>query len=408
MHRYDATLYRHIKSYTSLMDARRNPYAPGAGRPPAALVGRDLQRESWEIALDRIGQARDAQSVALYGLRGVGKTVLLTTFAGMARDRGWLVAQVEAGSGRSLREAVGEALHAPLTDLVRPSAGQRLLKALKTARSFKTSYDAAGSWNFGIDLSAAAGGGADTGVLETDLTKLVNDLTAVAGDDGVGLTILIDEAQDLDAAELIAICSVAHTAAQQRWPLVIALAGLPSLPRVLAEAKSYAERLFLYERIEHLPYDAAREAILRPAIDERIDWEDEAVDLIVSQAMGYPYFLQQFGQDTWNVAERAPISLADARVGTERGWAALDNGFFRVRWDRATRGEQQYLRAMAQDGDSPSASGEVAGRLNRKQTGLGPVRAKLISKGLIYAPEHGMVQFTVPGMADFINRQAAG
>lgn len=369
------------------------------------MVGRDRQRESWEIALDRIGQGRDAQSVVLYGLRGVGKTVLLTTFARMARDRGWLVAQVEAGAGRSLREAVGEALHGPLVDLVRPSAGQRLRKALKTALSFKASYDMAGTWNFGIDLSESAGGGADTGVLETDVTKLVNDLAAAASDDGGGLAILIDEAQDLKPTELIAVCSAAHAAAQQGWPLLVALAGLPSLPRVLAEAKSYAERLFVYERIEHLPYDAAREAIVRPAIDEQIEWEDEAVDLIVRQAMGYPYFLQQFGQDTWNAAERSPINHADARVGAERGRAALDSGFFRVRWDRATRGEQQYLRAMAQDGDRPSASGEVASRLNRRQTSLGPVRANLISKGLIYAPEHGMVQFTVPGMADFINRQ---
>jgi len=388
------------------MDARSNPYAPGAGRPPAALVGRDPQRESWEIALDRIGRAKDAQSVVLYGLRGVGKTVLLTTFGRMARDRGWLVAQVEAGAGKSLREAVGEALHGPLADLARPSAGQRLKKALKTALSFKASYDLDGTWNFGIDLSESAGGGADTGVLETDVTKLVNDLAAAASDDDVGLAILIDEAQDLTTGELIAICSVAHTAAQQGWALLIALAGLPSLPRVLAEAKSYAERLFVYERIEHLPHDAAREAIRRPAIDEHVDWDDEAIDLVVSQAMGYPYFLQQFGQDTWNAAERSPISLTDARVGAERGRAALDNGFFRVRWDRATRGEQQYLRAMAKDGDNPSASGEVASRLNRRQTSLGPVRANLINKGLIYAPEHGMVQFTVPGMADFIKRQA--
>src|SRR5690348_13248623 len=142
------------------MDARSNPYAPGAGRPPAALAGRDPQRESWEIALDRIGQTKDAQSIVLYGLRGVGKTVLLTTFGRVARDRGWLVAQVEAGAGKSLREAIGEALHGPLADLVHPSAGQRLRKALKTALSFKASYDMGGTWNFGIDLSETAGGGA--------------------------------------------------------------------------------------------------------------------------------------------------------------------------------------------------------------------------------------------------------
>ena len=344
----------------------------------------------------------------LYGLRGVGKTVLLNTFARRAQDRDWLVAQVEAGAGKTLREALGEALHTPLADLARPSAGTRLLRALKTALSFKASYDLNGSWNFGVDLTETAGGGADTGVLETDLTKLVNDLSAAALEEGVGLAVLIDEAQDLDTAELVALCSVAHLASQRSWPLLIALAGLPSLPRVLAEAKSYAERLFVYASIEHLAAEAAREALVKPAAEEGVRWADDAIELILARALGYPYFVQQFGQDTWNAAEGPDLELADARVGAVRGQQALDNGFFRVRWDRATRGEQQYLRAMSAAGDAPSSSSDVAARLDRKQSSLGPVRANLINKGLIYAPEHGMVQFTVPGMADFIGRQTEG
>lgn len=387
------------------MDPVRNPYAPGAGRLPAALVGRDSQLERWRIALDRIETGRTVQPQALYGLRGVGKTVLLTSFFNTARERNWIVAQVEAGTGKSMRETLGEALHAPLADLARPSAGKRLLKGLKTALSFKASYDTSGTWSFGLDLTETAGGGADTGMLETDLHKLALDLSEAAEEENVGLAILIDEAQDLTSAELTAVCAVAHVAGQRGWSCLFALAGLPSLPRVLAESKSYAERLFIFERIEHLSQHLARKALIESAAIENVEWEEGAVSVIVQETSGYPYFLQQFGQDTWNEAPGPAITLADARVGAARGRAALDDGFFRARWDRATRAEQRYLRAMASDGDAGSSSGDVAARLGRSVNSFGPVRASLIAKGLVFAPEHGIVAFTVPAMADFIQRQ---
>ena len=219
---------------------------------------------------------------------------------------------------------------------------------------------------------------------------------------------LIDEAQDLPAEELTALCAIAHRAMQDDWRVLFALAGLPSLPRILAEAKSYSER-FKYESIEALDADLARDAIVEPARAEQTNWDLNAVELIVAESRGYPYFLQQYGQDTWNAAEVDPIIYADARVGAAAGRAALDAGFYRARWDRATPTEKAYLRAMAQDADdgSGSGSGEIAARLSRKPTSLGPVRANLIAKGLIYAPDHGVVAFTVPGMASFITRQHA-
>lgn len=387
------------------MDPVRNPYAPGAGRPPAALVGRDGHQERWRVSVDRIGIGRTAQPFVLYGLRGVGKTVLLSSFAGAARDRDWIVAQVEAGGGRSLRQALGEAFYAPLADLARPGAGRRLLKALKTALSFKASYDMAGTWNFGLDLSDSPGGGAGTGVMETDLSKLVSDLAGAASEEGVGLAILVDEAQDLTNDELVAVCATAHLAGQNASPVLFALAGLPNMPRILAEAKSYAERLFVYDHIEQLTEVLAREALAEPAAGEGVEWDDDAVDFLVGETQGYPYFLQQFGQDTWNAADGSKLTLTDAKIGAARGRAELDGGFFRARWDRATRAEQRYLRAMSEDGDHGSPSGEVASRLGKSPNSLGPARANLISKGLVYAPEHGVVAFTVPGMADFIRRQ---
>lgn len=388
------------------MDPVLNPYSPGAGRPPAALVGRDAQLQNWQVALDRIQRGRTAQPVVLYGLRGVGKTVLLSEFARRATERSWIVAQIEGGAGKSLREALGEALHGPLTDLARPSAGKRLLRGLKTALSFKASYDIGGTWNFGLDLSDVGGGGADTGLFETDLRKLLHDVAAAATEEDTGMAVLIDEAQDLGADELAALCASAHTAGQNAWRCVFALAGLPSLPRILAEAKSYSERLFTFQPIEHLDELLAARVLTEPATAENVSWDADAVDHIVRDAAGYPYFLQQFGQDTWNEAHGPhTITLTDARVGAARGRAALDAGFFRARWDRATRSEQHYMRAMAADGDGGSGSGEVAIRLGRKVTSLGPTRANLIAKGLVYAPEHGIVAFTVPGMADFITRQ---
>ena len=389
------------------MDAVANPYSPGAGRPPAALVGRDDQQRGWDVALRRTAAGRGAQSVVLYGLRGVGKTVLLSEFARQARAAGWITAKIEARTGTTLRASLGETLHAPLTDLARPGAGVRLLRALKTALSFKASYDSAGTWNFGLDLSGQPAGGADSGSLEADLGKVLRDVASAADEEGGGLALLIDEAQDLTADELTALCSVIHLAGQDGWPLLVALAGLPSLPRVLAEVKSYAERLFDFARIRELDDDLARSALLEPAAAEGVAWEAPAVDLVVRETSGYPYFLQQLGQDTWNLADEPPITLAHARAGTERGRAALDTGFYRVRWDRATRSEQRYLRAMAVDGDAGSPSGTVAERVGKKVTALGPIRASLISKGLVYAPEHGVVAFTVPGMAAFIARQPA-
>jgi hypothetical protein len=387
------------------VDRVRNPYSPGAGRPPAALIGRDVQLNDWDVGIQRTERRRTAQPFVLYGLRGVGKTVLLSEFARLASNRHWIVARVEAGVGKSLPQALGDSLHGRLADLARPAAGTRVLRALKTALSFKASYDIGGTWSFGLDLSDVGGGGADTGILEVDLLKLLHDVSAAGAEGEKGLAVLIDEAQDLQADELASLCSVAHAAGQEAWSLAIALAGLPSLPRILSEAKSYAERLFSFHAIEHLAPGSAGQVLTEPASVEGVSWADAAVAHVVREAAGYPYFLQQFGQDTWNEAAGPAITLVDARVGVATGRAALDAGFFRSRWDRATRSEQRYLTAMAANGDRGIGTGDVAARLSRQVTSLGPTRANLIAKGLIYAPEHGMVAFTVPGMAEFVLRQ---
>ena len=386
------------------MDRRSNPYSPGAGLRPAALVGRDDQLQDWGVALERIEDARPTRSVVLHGLRGVGKTVLLGEFHQMAQDRGWLTIMVEANTGSPFRDSLARALYPVVRELVRPKAGEKLKKALATFKTFSVRVDASGMWSFGLDVAPAPGRG-NSGELETDLGELIKDLGDAAQEQNHGFAILIDEAQDLSRDELKALCAISHQAGQRNWPFLVALAGLPNLPRLLSEAKSYAERLYAYTEITQLRDDAARQALTRPAAGEHVTWEDDAVSYVVTETQGYPYFLQEYGQATWDAAEGRTLTYGDARVGAASGQARLDAGFYRTRWERAAPAQRAYLEAMAQDGDGPSQSGEVAARLGKTPTGVGPIRDSLIKKGLIYAPEHGQVAYTVPGMAAFIARQ---
>jgi hypothetical protein len=387
------------------VDDATNPYSPGAGRLPAALVGRDAQIAAWDVALRRLEGGRDAQPLALYGLRGVGKTVLLTQFGDMARAKGWLVGQVEARAGAPIRQLIGDEFGPELSRLARPGAGARLLQALKSILAFRATYDSTGTWSVGLDLKDVPASPVATGSLETDLRVLLQDLTAAMAERGAGVALLIDEAQDLTAEELVALSAIAHRATQHRDRLAVAVAGLPSLPRVLTEAKSYAERLFNYQTIGALAPQDAKQALLAPAEAEDVAWAAEAARHVLKMAGGYPYFLQQFGQEAWRAAADSPITLADARVGVASGWHALDTGFFRVRWERATRSEKAFLRAMSADGDAGSATADLPPRLGVKPKSLSVARGALIAKGLIYSPDHGRVAFTVPGMAAFIERQ---
>ncbi len=388
------------------MDELTNPYSPGAGLRPVALAGRDAELRVWTVAIQRLEGQRSARSVVLQGLRGVGKTVLLGEFQRLSTNRGWITAMVEAGAGQSLRTALAQALYPELTDLAKPSAGARIKRALSTFTNFTVKVDAEGTWSFGLDLSDQPLSGASTGNLELDLAQLGRDLSLAAAENGTGLALLIDEAQDLSHDELTALCALSHQAGQKGWPLLVALAGLPSLPRVLSEAKSYSERLFSYHLIGELDDVAAREALTSPADLEGVGWDSDAVAFVVAETAGYPYFLQEYGQATWNAAELDSLQLSDARVGAAVGQAHLDRGFYRSRWERATPQQRSYLQAMAEDGAGPSQSSVVAGRLGKTPTALGPARDALIKKGLIYAPEHGQIAFTVPRMAEFISRQA--
>lgn len=347
---------------------------------------------------------RHSRGLVIHGLRGVGKTVLLGAMRDEAARRDWIVAGLEVGgfSGDFLPH-LSEALYPSLRRMARPGVGSRFKRALATFAALNVTVDATGAWTFGLDLEPAP---PPTGTLELDLVTLVADLAEAMQERGAGVAVLVDEMQDLEPEALAALCAAAHHTAQRGLPFLLCGAGLPSLPRVLSEAKTYAERLFEYRSLGPLePADATR-ALVEPAAMEDVRWEPAALEWVLTAAGGYPFFLQEMGQTTWQVAEGPDvITLADAREGVAEGRRRLDVGFFLSRWERATASERLYLEAMARDGDGPSLSKEVAERLGRSLSSVGPTRAGLIGKGLIFAPEHGRVAFTVPGMAGFITRR---
>lgn len=390
------------------MDPARNPYSPGAGLRPPELAGRGLEIAKFAVLRQRTANHLTSRSIVLTGLRGVGKTVLLNELAAAATQDGWIVGKVEADRGegrRSFREQVSGTFNRALREAA-PSfkLANLFRRALATFKAFSLRTDPSGGLSIGIEIDTEQGRG-DTGVLEMDLIDLAFDLSAAATERGVGVVLFVDELQDLSLDELGALCQACHEAGQREAQFYVVAAGLPSLPGILAEARSYAERLFDYWPIGALDEQAAADALVRPAKAVGVEWEQKAVRLLIERSAGYPYFLQEFGKATWDFAPHQTIGLADANVGVRQGTMSLDRGFFISRWERATPAERDYMRAMAEDSDSYSQSGEVARRLRKTLSSVGPIRAKLIHKGLIYAPEHGVLAFTVPGMAAFIARQ---
>jgi len=386
------------------MDPRRNPFAPGAGTPPPELAGRDRLREEISIALHRIANGRSAQSRILYGLRGVGKTVLLNEIRLAAEAEGIAVVMIEAPENRSLPAVLAPALRAALMRMNRLRAAgegiQRALRALAGFIKLKASY---GDIELAMELDAEPGL-ADSGDLESDLTDLVRSVGEAAQSTGTAAAIFIDELQYIAEDQLAALITALHRASQRRLPITLVGAGLPQLLGQMGNAKSYAERLFVFEPVGPLDKGAAWAAVRDPIRAEGEDIEDSALEAIFEATQGYPYFLQEWGKQSWDIAEASPIRVAHVALASPAALAQLDASFFRVRFDRMTPAEKRYMRAMAELGEGPHRSGDIADQLNVKVTSVAPLRSALIAKGMIYSPNHGDTAFTVPMFDAFMRR----
>jgi hypothetical protein len=387
------------------MDPITNPFSPGAGSPPPELVGRGQILETGRVLFGRIRAKRPAKSMLLTGLRGVGKTVLLNELERSAEVAGFLTASVEAHEGRSLPELIVPPLRSLLHKLdFLSGAGQVVRKAWAAFRSFVGVVKlSAGEVEMGLDVSPQRGT-ADSGDLELDLPELLVAVGEAAEASGWGVALLIDEVQYFSAKELSALIMGMHKLQQRQLPVVLLGAGLPTLPALAGESKSYAERLFDFPIVGALSAEDAARALADPAREENVLFEPAALDEVFRLTRGYPYFLQEWGYQVWNHAQASPITAADVRAATPAVIDQLDRNFFRVRYDRLTPGERDFLRAMAELGPGPHRTGDIASKLKVKLTSLQPRRAKLIAKGVIYSPAHGDMAFTVPLFDEFMKR----
>ena len=387
------------------MDKIFNPFSPGAGSPPPELAGREGVLEDARVLLARVLAKRPEKSLLLTGLRGVGKTVLLNAIERMALAAGYRTILVEAHEGKPLAALLASHLRRLLFDLDRiAGAGNKARRGLAVLKSFVGAIRIkVGDVDIGLDIEPEPGA-ADSGDLEVDLPSLFMAVAEAAQERGVAVAILIDEIQYFTSSELSALIMAMHKMQQRQLPLVLIGAGLPILPGLAGESKSYAERLFSFPAIGALPERDAISALQDPVRAAGEAFEPAALQEIFRLTKGYPYFLQEWGYQAWNHATTSPISLQVLQQTSALVSQRLDQNFFRVRFDRLTPREKVYLRAMAELGAGPYRTADVADKMGVKITTLGPVRASLLKKGMVYSPSHGEMAFTVPLFDGFMRR----
>jgi hypothetical protein len=381
---------------------RDNPYTPGAGRKPPNLAGRDQDLENFQDLIERLTTGGYERSLIYSGLRGVGKTVLLIELDVLATEAGWATTDVqEVGSQPDFRVTFARMAARLLREMSRRHRiKDRVERALGVVKAFSIAVP--GAVQLKLDV-APASGIADSGDPEQDLTDLVREIGEVAQATRAGALFLIDEMHNLDAPSLSAICIAFQAVSRASLPVAMVAAGLPDLQVRLMAAKPYADRLFQYRELGRLPEAAARTALIAPAATRGVEYDEQAARLVVRDSAGYPYFLQEYGLELWNYAERARVTTSDVEAVREIVTDSLARNFFGIRFQIATEAEQRYLAAMASLGGSPCRSSEVARAYGaRDQRGVSVLRESLIDKGLIWSPRRGQLDFTVPLFAEYL------
>ncbi len=378
-----------------LYDPVANPYAPGAGTPPPALVGRDETIATADVALRRLRSARASQHMLITGLRGVGKTVLLGKLASVAEHIGYRVIRVEAlGGDDTIRSVLRQARR-----IVKEfDGGAKVGRALRSIES--VSLTVAGT---GVAIERQAPN-AD----REALTDVVTDLAAVVADEDLGVMIALDEAQTLDRHDLRRLLAGIHRCSQDGLPLYGLLAGLPNLVGEVAKAATYAERMFTVADLGPLTPDQVVQAIVEPAREIGVSWSAEAAESIVDHSDGFPFFVQTWAYHTWNAATDDPISAADVARAAPNADHALDSSFFAARIARIPASEVAYVQALAWLGGGPHRSGDVAAAAGKTTPQVAAFRDRLIAEGVVYAPRYGWVEFAIPHFDRYVRRALPG
>jgi AAA ATPase domain len=381
------------------MDPIGNPYTPNAGSRPPELAGRAGELEQFRVLVGRLKRGATEQSMIIRGLRGVGKTVLLNAFEDRAESEGFLSFYHELTPDSSL---VGEIARDVERALARLKLSARALKMVRDAFEQLGTIKLTGPEGFGLAVDIRS---ADEGTISRDLSELFLALGEAAASKKTGVVFLLDEVQFVSELEYRSLISALHRATQKNMPITVAAAGLPQIPRLTGEARSYAERLFTFPIISSLSENDARAALVEPARHQKVDYEQGAIACALSWTGGYPFYIQQLGKHAWNLAEKSPITKADVEAAKPIAQAALDTSIYEVRIQRVTHEERRYMRAMAELGEGPYKSGDVARKLGRKTSEVSMTRQRLFDKGLAYATEdYGHVDFTVPRFDEFMRR----
>lgn len=381
------------------MDPIHNPYTPNAGSRPQELAGREQELEQFRVLIGRLKRGATEQSMIIRGLRGVGKTVLLNTFEDRAESEGFLSYYHELTPDSSL---VAEIARDAQTALARLKLSARAVKAMREALGHLGAIRLVGpeSIELAVDLRRA-----DEGTIARDLSELLLQVGNAAASRGTGVVFLLDEVQFANETEYRAVITALHRATRRNMPITLAAAGLPQIPRLTGEARSYSERLFSFPIIASLSELDATAALVEPARQQHVDYLPEAVTLALSWTGGYPFYIQQLGKHAWNLADGSPITAEDVEAAMPAAQTALDTSIYEVRVQRATDQERRYMRAMAELGPGPYRSGDIATRLGRKTSEVSMIRQRLLDKGLMYATEdYGHVDFTVPRFGEFMAR----
>lgn len=388
------------------MEMALNPYAPGAGTPPPLMAGRDDIVKIAEVAFTRAKLGRSAKSFVAVGLRGVGKTVVLNRVQDIAEDQGFQNLFIEAEEEVPLVRMLLPQLRRILLRLDRMEGAQEIVRrGIRIFKSFASSLKIKyGDFEAGLGLDKEDGV-ADSGDLTTDLPELFVAIGEAARDRKTAVALIIDEVQYLSESELSSLIASIHKINQKSLPVVMVAAGLPQVLARMGDAKSYAERLFEFPRVAALSDSDAAHALEAPAASAGVVFEKAALEEIIRLTQGYPYFLQEWGYVTWNLASNSTITKRDVLAAESEALRRLDQSFFRMRLDRMTPTEKRYIRAMAELGPGPHKSGDVAKQYGALVTTVAPIRSNLIGKGMIYSPAHGETAFTVPLFDEFMRRE---
>ena len=386
------------------MDPRLNPFTPNAGARPPALVGRDSEIEAFDVLLSRLRAGRTEQSLLVTGLRGVGKTVLLGALEEQARLAGWVTVETEITKRVEFGPRIAQLVRRALVEVAPQERWRdRAKRAASILKSFALTVSSDGSVTGSFDVEPLRGVG-DSGDLGEDLTDLLVALGEAANEFDRGVALFLDEVQFLTEIDLEALITALHKTVQRQLPITIVGAGLPQLPRLAGEAKSYAERLFRFPVIGPLSALEAAEALTRPVQELNVSFDRRAVETVVVYTQGFPYFVQEYGKMLWDHSTGPVITAVEAVEAQAIVEAKLDGNFFRSRVERASAREVAYLRAMAQLGPEAQSASDVAALLHSTTSLMGPTRARLIDKGLLYAPDYGLAAFTVPQFDRFMRR----